>query len=137
MQLDTIHHAGLAVSDFNGAVTWWKANFGLKLISKWRDDHLQMGMVGLGDVRIELFCLEGVTTTPEAKDPTPKSMSRPGWNHVAIKIRDLDAALEDLRKAGVTILAERAEAPMNYAYAYICDPSGNRIELLELHAAKV
>ncbi len=50
---------------------------------------------------------------------------------IGIKTDDVDAAVEQLRAAGVTILKEPRESEAGNRYAYVADPDGNWISLYQ------
>jgi predicted enzyme related to lactoylglutathione lyase len=57
----------------------------------------------------------------------------PDGTSVAIEVEDFDAAIADLKAAGVTIAAERIESPVCWM-AVVQDPDGNKIIIHKLKA---
>ncbi|GIT91045.1 VOC family protein [Jannaschia pagri] len=133
MQIDSLHHAGLSVSDFDAAVAWWGTHFGFTLLAEWGDDGLRMGLIGKNGIHVELFCAQGAAPGPDEAKGVGQSMGQRGWKHLAFAVPDLAAATEDLRAAGVPVLVEPVrDAPPGYSYAFFRDPDGNHVELVEL-----
>ncbi len=50
---------------------------------------------------------------------------------IGIKTDDVDAAVEELRAAGVTIVKEPRDSEAGNRYAYVTDPDGNWISLYQ------
>jgi lactoylglutathione lyase len=74
--------------------------------------------------RIELMHRPGVPSRPEG--------AATGYAHVALSLDGrpaVDAAVERLRQAGVTVESGPRETGDGYYEAVIVDPEGNRIEL--------
>ncbi|UWQ18822.1 VOC family protein [Jannaschia sp. M317] len=133
MQIDSIHHAGLSVSDFDAAVAWWGRHFGFALLAEWGDPALRMGLIGKGGIHLELFCKQGATPGPDEAQSVPESFGQRGWKHLAFAVPDLESSIESLRAAGVEIIVDPVrDAPPGYSYAFFRDPDGNQVELVEL-----
>lgn len=85
-------------------------------------------MLYRGDLRL-LLSVPGV---PGAGAPLPDG-TRPaagGWNRISLLVTDIDAAVEALRAAGVSVRAG-VTAGVAVRQALIQDPSGNLVELVE------
>ena len=54
-----------------------------------------------------------------------------GLDHFGIRVKDLDAAVEELREQGVEILAEPVKGASGISYAFIAAPDGIIIELTQ------
>jgi catechol 2,3-dioxygenase-like lactoylglutathione lyase family enzyme len=85
-------------------------------------------MLYRGDLRLLLSVPgphPGGHALPDGTLPTPG-----GWNRILIQVRDLDAAVDALRRAGVHF---RDDQPSGVAVRQVLleDPSGNPIELFE------
>ena len=63
---------------------------------------------------------------PDGTQPAPG-----GWNRFAIEVRDLEAAVEALLKAGVPFRNEIVTG-VGGKQILVKDPSGNLVELFEL-----
>ena len=54
-----------------------------------------------------------------------------GLDHFGIRVKDLDAAVQELREQGVQILTEPARGSSGISYAFIAAPDGVIIELTQ------
>ena len=54
-----------------------------------------------------------------------------GLDHFGIRVKDLDAAVQELREQGVQILAEPVKGSSGVSYAFIAAPDGVIIELTQ------
>jgi len=136
MLLDDIrfHHEGITVADLEEAIAWYDRVLGFTVerrfpIPMGSAGDVQVAMVKRGPMRIELIC-----------PPEPKPQSKERWSsgedlqttgnkHLAIGIRDVDAALAILKAADVHI-----ESTGHYPWGtniFIRDPFGSLIELVE------
>lgn len=133
MQIDSLHHAGLSVSDFDVAVDWWARHFGFALLKEWGTPDMRMGLIGKNGVHIELFCKTGAVPGPDEAHSVSETFGQRGWKHVAFAVPDIVAAIKTLRDAGVEIIVDTVrDAPPGYHYAFMRDPDGNQVELVEV-----
>jgi len=70
--------------------------------------------------------------------PGAENDRAPGWNangvnHMCFTIDDLDATAERIKAAGIKLTAEIKQGLDGNRQAWIEDPDGNRIELMEMH----
>lgn len=71
--------------------------------------------------RLQFFQLPGALPRPHAH-----------WaEHTALYVTGLRALLADLRAAGVTVSRELAPSPSGRDMAFVLDPDGRQVELLE------
>ncbi|TFL18780.1 VOC family protein [Jannaschia formosa] len=133
MRIEGIHHAGLSVADFDASVAWYRRHFGFELLKEWGDANLRMGLIGKDGVHVEIFAEPGAAPGPDEGRGVGESMSQRGWKHLAFTVPDIVAAIETLRADGVTIMVEPVhDAPPGYAYAFLRDPDGNHVELVQV-----
>jgi catechol 2,3-dioxygenase-like lactoylglutathione lyase family enzyme len=112
MQPQGVHHVSLNVADVDEAVRFYTERLGFTV----RTDRPDLGIGGawldVGDQQVHLI-----------NAPTPPSQGQ----HFALLVADLDAAISELRDAGVNI---SDAMPVGSArQAFVNDPSGNTIEL--------
>lgn len=84
-------------------------------------------MVSLGDF---MLLLSGPGASGSRAMPGGESQRPGGWNRVVLRVRDLSAAIDTLRTAGVTF-RNQIEAGPGGRQIQIEDPDGNPIELFE------
>ena len=118
MELLGVHHVAVVVPDTAAALFFYRDVLGLEVIP--RPDvgvggaWLRAG--GPGGQEIHLI---------ERPDATPV----PG-QHVAFRVGDLDAVVEELRAADVGVRGPN-ELPNGTRQAFVRDPSGNMVELTQ------
>jgi methylmalonyl-CoA epimerase len=97
-----IHHVGVAVEDLDAAVATYERLFGGRLEHRERveDQGVEAASMRLGDSRVELLAALGDET------PVGKFLAKrgPGMHHVAYEVDSVDAALEDLKRAGAELI---------------------------------
>ena len=78
-----------------------------------------LGFVGGG--KLQFFQAAG-------ESPRPHS----GWQeHIALHLDNLEASLEPLRQRGVTFSRELTLSPSGNRMAFVLDPDGRQVELLQ------
>jgi len=111
-------------------------------------DHVQLAMPPRGEERARDF-YEGLLGIPSVPKPAALAVRGGCWfvagdlkvhlgieedfrparkAHVALLVEDLPALLARLRGAGIEVLPEELDG---YDRAYVDDPFGNRLELME------
>lgn len=119
-----LSHAAFAVSDMDAALRFYVNQLGLAHAFELHDDQdrpwIHYLKVAEGQF-IELF-YGGKPTPPEAS-----------FQHLCLETDNLAALVEQLRGAGVTIDIEPTQGCDKNLQAWIHDPDGNRIELMQFH----
>ena len=102
MEARGIHHLGLAVVDLDEAIDTYEKLFGARL--EHRDALAEQGVEAasllFGDGRIELLAATGEDT------PVGRFLAKrgPGMHHVAYRVDDIGAALDELASAGAQLI---------------------------------
>ncbi len=73
---------------------------------------------------IELF--------PDAVGDSAPPFANVGFNHLCLEVDDIDGAIAELTSKGVVLTAEKKLGVDHNYQAWIADPEGNRIELMQL-----
>ena len=112
-----VHHVALNVTDLDEALSFYTGRLGFEL----RDDRPDLGFPGAwldaGAEQLHLI---------EAEVPPARGQ------HFAVRVEDIEAAIADLRAAGVEVTDA---VPIGTAcQAFLHDPSGNQIELHQVGA---
>jgi methylmalonyl-CoA/ethylmalonyl-CoA epimerase len=103
MQIDRISHIGVAVRDLEEALRLYRDLLGLELAhtEEVPDQQVRVAMLRVGGTRIELLA-------PLAPDsPVGRFLGKQpsgGVHHIAYAVDDLEAALRELRSAGVALI---------------------------------
>lgn len=84
-------------------------------------EGFRRGVLRFGEGRLQFFEIPSETPAPH-----------PHWaEHVALHVPDLRARLPQLRAAGVTITRDLQSSPGGRDMAFVQDPDGRQVELLE------
>ena len=113
------HHISIFSSNVPALVRFYTETLGLPITRRW--DELGIVFVDVGSTTIELV------PSPD-RPPRPEAVN--GFDHLALRVDDVDAACAALRDAGVTV--ERA--PYDFQelrIAFVRDPDGNLLELVQ------
>ena|SRR5437867_10042419 len=118
------HGVRYQVSDLRRAVAFYTEHLGFKL------EHQQLpafGNVSLGDLQI---LLSGPGASGSRPMPDGRRQEPGGWNRVVLRVADLPAVIETLKKAGLRFRNEMEVGPGG-RQIQLEDPDGNPIELFE------
>jgi catechol 2,3-dioxygenase-like lactoylglutathione lyase family enzyme len=129
------HHVSLSVADLTAQEAWYGGAFGLVHV----DERFEMTTAGVRTVvlsdaaglRVELVERSGSSPVMHA-DPFAAAAVQT-FAHLALQVSDLDAAFarltDELSATPVSPPASGVTEGMRYAY--IADPEGNLVELIE------
>jgi methylmalonyl-CoA/ethylmalonyl-CoA epimerase len=97
-----IAHVGIAVSDLEPALAFYRDVLGLEPHAPEMVDGATIVALPFGDSEVELLA------PMDADSPIGKFLARrgPGIHHICYRVPDLDAALEACRKAGYRLVDE-------------------------------
>jgi methylmalonyl-CoA/ethylmalonyl-CoA epimerase len=103
----TMDHIGVAVRNLEDAIQFYKNVLGAKLIDQYRSDakgvESEIAIMELDGARTELLAPTNNTTSPIARFIKQKGK---GVHHIAYRVDDLDAALEELEQQGIRTLKD-------------------------------
>ncbi|BDC18138.1 methylmalonyl-CoA epimerase [Acidianus sp. HS-5] len=107
METQTVDHIGVVVENLDKAIDFYEKNLGMKLIDKeeLKDRGLKVAfMVGKnGDSAVEL--LEPINHEDMNNTVAKFLKTRgPGLHHLAIRVEDINKALEDLSTKGMQLV---------------------------------
>lgn len=125
-----IDHIGIATRSIDDAADFWREALGgvaahTEVVA---DQSVRVTMLPIGESQIELL----EATSPDS--PISKFLEKrgPGIHHIALEVKDIRAALADLKKRGARLIDE---APRNGAAGCLVafvHPSSSGGVLLEL-----
>ncbi|OCR27076.1 glyoxalase [Pseudomonas syringae] len=154
MNVRAIEHVGITVPDMEEATRFFKEAFGAQVLYDMLDKPLGGPAVesGLGIAKgaviqvirmlrlgngpnLELFSYSGVT---QANPVVPSDL---GIQHICIYVDDIDAAADQLTKAGGILLSQPGDLPgldagAGNRYVYTRTPWGSTIELVTYPTAQ-
>jgi len=125
----TIDHLGIAVRSLDQALKFYQEQLGLQVSLRETVEHEQVNvaMLPLGEPRIELL----EPTEPGSVIGKFLEKRGEGLHHVALRVPDLTASVERLRKAGARLLNEPRTGAGGHMYVFV-HPSSTGGVLLEL-----
>ena len=131
MRLD---HVGLTVADLDAMSAWYCQNLDLAIEFEFALDHVELSGAMLRSAdgwRLELLTRPGNGAGLQAANPVEAALTR-GYGHVAFDVPDVDAAYDALIAAGASDrMSPRPSPEPGVRMAYVADPEGNLVELLD------
>ena len=131
MKLD---HVGLNVADLDAMSAWYRKSLDLAIEFEFALDHVDFSGAMLRSAdgwRLELLSRPGSVAGLQAADPVEAALTR-GFGHVAFDVPDVDAAYDALLAAGASDrMSPRPSPEPGVRMAYVADPEGNLVELLD------
>lgn len=126
-----VDHIGLAVHDLEAAVAFYEQAFG---VTEWErtdmpERHMAVAATNIGGFMIELIA----PTSEDASFAKYLREKGPGMHHIAYRVDDIHASLEDLKARGVKLIDETARSGLhNTLVAFIHPKNANQGVLMEL-----
>ena len=100
----TLDHVGIAVASLDEAIPLWEGLLGVSSSDREvvDDQYVEVVFLGSGSSRVELI------TPTRPNTPVAQFLERRGQgiHHLAFRVPDLEAALEDLRAEGFALVDE-------------------------------
>ena len=131
-------HVGLTVADLDAMTSWYVDAFGLEVEFEFALDHVDFRGVMLRSergFRIELLHRPDNVAGLQAANPVEAALTR-GFGHVAFDVPSVDEAYDALLAAGASDrMSPRPSPEPGVRMAYVADPEGNLIELLDRTAS--
>jgi lactoylglutathione lyase len=123
-----IGHVAIRVSDIGCTLDFYVGKVGFaEMFRLERDGRLWIVYLRITDSQyLEVF--------PEAKGDRAPPREANGLNHVCLEVDDIDAAIAGLSAQGVRLTQDKQRGLDGNFQAWIEDPDGNRIELMQMTA---
>jgi methylmalonyl-CoA/ethylmalonyl-CoA epimerase len=123
-------HVGVAVSDLEAAISLYEESFGMELVHREvvSEQGVEAVLLDVGDSHVELLKPTGPDT------PVGKFMSArgEGLHHVAYRVADIDAALEQLQERGVRLIDKTARTGIRSSRVAFLHPKSTGGVLTEI-----
>jgi catechol 2,3-dioxygenase-like lactoylglutathione lyase family enzyme len=134
MTAPVFDHVGLSVADLGAQRRFYADALGMTEVDEefaMPEAHIRSTILRSADgLKIELI-ERGGSTTQEFADPFDGAGTQ-GYFHWALYVTDLDATFTNLLDAGATEVSAPAPAVRPGArFAYVKDPEGNLLELIQ------
>ena len=131
-------HVGLTVADLPAMTAWYVDAFGLEVEFEFALDDVDFrgAMLRSPDGwRIELLHRDGNAAGLQAANPVEAALTR-GFGHLALDVPAVETSYDALIAAGATDrMSPRPSPEPGVRMAYVADPEGNLVELLDRAAA--
>ncbi|MET0744565.1 MAG: VOC family protein [Microvirga sp.] len=126
LTVSSIAHIAIRVKDVPRTLDFYVGQLGMREMMRLdRDGRLWLLYLRVTDNQfLEVFS-EGVGERAAERDAV-------GYNHLCLEIPDIDVALRELADAGVPIAREKQMGQDGNWQAWIEDPDGHRIELMQM-----
>ncbi|KEF34272.1 lactoylglutathione lyase [Deinococcus sp. RL] len=116
-----LKHVSFLTRDLAATLAFYKRLGGAVEKNLTTAEGFRRGVVRLGEGRLQFFEIQGETPTPHGH-----------WaEHVALHVPGLHSLLPELRAAGVTVTRDLQPSPGGRDMAFVLDPDGRQVELLE------
>lgn len=125
----SLAHVALKTRDIEKSLAFYTGQLGMPEMLRLLFDDGSLFLIYLritDDQYLELFP-DGVGDRAPGRDAV-------AVNHFCLRVEDIERSVADLEAAGVTITREIRTGPDGNRQAWIEDPDGNRIELMEMAA---
>ena len=133
-----LDHVGLHVGDLAAMTAWYVRTLKLETVFEFTLDEVGLRGVMLrspNGYRIELLHRAGNVAGLQAANPAEAALTR-GFGHIALDVPDVDAAHAQLLAGGAADrMTPRPSPEPGVRMAYVADPEGNLIELLDRTAS--
>jgi predicted enzyme related to lactoylglutathione lyase len=125
MEPERFFHVAIKTDDLEASIAFYRESFGGTVVDESApDEEVQYVALEVADKRVYLF-----EKAPYEADGLVEELPT-GFLHFGFVVPSVDAAVEDLTDAGADLLMEPATfGELRIAFVY--DPSGTRVELLE------
>ncbi len=124
-----IDHLGIAVSSIEDALAFYRDQLGMTVAHRETvpSEKVHVAMLPAGDSRIELI------EPSEPGTPVANFIEKrgPGLHHIAIRVADLNAAVDRLKAGGARLLNEPRPGAGGHIYVFV-HPASTGGVLLEL-----
>jgi lactoylglutathione lyase len=127
-------HVGLSVADLDAILPFYRDGLDLELEFQFEIPEQDIRAVFLRNARgfgVELLERTGSSGGLRASDHHDAILTR-GYGHMCLRVDDLEAAHQKLLDVGASTISPPGPAPGDgVRFAYLSDPEGNLIELIQ------
>lgn len=127
MKIDRAHHVAIICSDYAASKRFYTEVLSLEVVSevyRGERDSYKLDLRLPDGLQIELFSFPD----PPARPSYPEAR---GLRHLAFEVANIDEAVADLTRHGVTIEPVRIDPHTAKRFTFFTDPDGLPLELYE------
>ncbi len=126
LTVSSIAHVAIRVKDIDRTLDFYINKLGFsELLRLDRDGKLWLVYLRLTDDQyLEVF--------PDAEGTDVPGPEAVGYNHMCLAVPDIDKAVRELEAAEVPLIRPKIKGADGNWQAWIADPDGHRIELMEM-----
>ena len=121
-------HAAIKVIDVEASLTFYRDKLGFPEMLRLQKDDGSLWLIYL-----RITDLHYLEIFPGAQEDRAPGWNANGVNHLCFTIEDLEATTTRMQAAGIELTAPIKNGADGNRQAWIEDPDGNRIELMEMH----
>ena len=121
----SLDHVHFYCGDIEKTVAYFRDVFGAKELSREKRPSAMFIRMDIQGTPLALI------SVPPENDPFETGKGKRGLDHIGLKVKDLRAALEQMKAKGVRISQELTVLPSGLKMAFVEGPDGIRVELLE------
>jgi methylmalonyl-CoA/ethylmalonyl-CoA epimerase len=127
---DRIDHIGVAVEDLDAAIALYSESLGMPLVHREvvEEQGVEAVLLDVGDGHVELLAPLG----PETLIGKFLAKKGPGLHHVAYAVTDIDAALAELKAAGIELIDQQPRIGIRNSRVAFCHPRSTGSVLTEI-----
>jgi methylmalonyl-CoA/ethylmalonyl-CoA epimerase len=128
--LSKVDHIGIAVSNLDEAIKLYKDVLGLELhgVEVVEEQKVKVAFLPLGDTEVELL----ESTSPEGPIAKFIEAKGQGIQHLAFRVDDIEAALEEMKAKGMRLIDEKPRYGAGGARIAFLHPKSTNGVLIEL-----
>ena len=126
LTVSSIAHVAIRVRDVSRTLDFYVGRLGMREMMRLdRDGRLWLLYLRITDTQfLEVF--------PEGTGERAAEREAVGYNHICLEVADIDLALRELAAADVPLMREKQMGADGNWQAWIEDPDGHRIELMQM-----
>ena len=125
-----VDHPAIACYDVRRLSEWYCDTFGMRVVAQ-NDADPPAIVIGFGETLSGGAVIELMPAKDPGPDPAEFARFQPGIRHVALRVRDFEAAYARLRAAGVRFTTEPGEAVGGGRTVLFRDPEGNELQIVQ------
>lgn len=128
--VNKVDHIGIAVSSLEESIKFYEEVLGLKLngTEVVEEQKVKVAFLPIGDTEVELL----EATSPDSAIAKFIEKKGQGVQHIAFKVDDIEAALEDMRAKGIKLIDEKPRYGAGGARIAFLHPKSTNGVLIEL-----